>query len=327
MTPRLITALLVSLASPVGAGEFRLTLPVACDLASDCFIQQYVDHDPSPGATDFTCGALSYDGHKGTDFALPSLRAMQEGVTVTAAAAGVVAGLRDGMEDAYATSERAAEIDGRDCGNGVVLRHPDGWETQYCHMKRGSLLVRKGDRVEAGAPLGEVGLSGRTQFPHLHLSVRHNGAVIDPFRPEADVAAPGSCAQTAAADTLWASPLDYAPTGVIALGFASAVPSYDAIKAGVADQSPLPKDAPALVLWAYAYGSQPGDEMRITLTAADDTVLLENTQTLDRQQSQFFRAAGKRLRAPLSTGPYQGRVELWRDGALQDASEIAMTPR
>ncbi|KUP91222.1 M23 family metallopeptidase [Tritonibacter horizontis] len=330
MMTRLFAAVCLSLASPLGASEFRLAWPVDCRLGLDCFIQQYVDHDPGPQATDFTCGTLSYDGHKGTDIALPSLRRMDQGVTVHAAAAGVVAGLRDGMTDAYASPERSAEIDGRDCGNGVVLRHPDGWETQYCHLKQGSVLVQKGARVARGAPLGEIGLSGRTQFPHLHLSVRHDGAVVDPFHPVAGFDAAESCAAPQAptlAPALWqddASPR-YVATGVIDAGFAAQIPDYDAIKAGSADTAALPAHASALVLWAYAYGSLPGDELQLRIVAPDGTVFFHSRQTLDRQQSQYFRAGGKRVQAPLSAGTYRGHVEIWREGQLQDRDLVVLS--
>ena len=34
---------------------------------------------------------------------------------------------------------------GRNCGNGVTLDHGDGWQTQYCHMRRGSVAVKVAD--------------------------------------------------------------------------------------------------------------------------------------------------------------------------------------
>ena len=85
---------------------------------------------------------------------------------------------RDGVAD-FAPFRR-----GQDCGNGVLVDHGDGWETQYCHMKQGSVRVTSGDAVGAGAVLGQIGQSGMAAFPHLHLSVRHNADKIDPFAPE-----------------------------------------------------------------------------------------------------------------------------------------------
>src|SRR5687767_225345 len=146
----------------------QLSLPLACTPAKDCFIQQYTDVDPGPGAKDYRCGIATYEGHKGTDFRVLSVKAAQAGVPVLASAAGRVTGARDGMEDRLVvTPQDEAAIKDRECGNGVVLDHGGGWETQYCHMRRGSLKVREGQNVAAGEPLGMVGFSGSAQFAHV----------------------------------------------------------------------------------------------------------------------------------------------------------------
>lgn len=312
---RIFVALLSSLAAPVAAGDFALSWPIDCTLGETCHIQQYVDRDPGPGALDFACGPLTYDGHKGTDIALPSLSDMEIGVQVRAAASGIVVGMRDGMADRYATDAGSAEIEGRDCGNGVVLRHSEGWETQYCHMKSGSVRVKTGDRIAAGTVLGEVGLSGRTQLPHLHLSVRQNGAVVDPFQTSATAA----CGTTDGA-TLWAKPVAYTAGGFIAAGFSAEVPAYEAIKSGAATarQEAMTGASPALVLWAYAYGGREGDLVSLTIEGPGG-VLIDQKVTLKKDQAQFFRAAGKRLRSlSWPTGLYTGIARLVRDGKEVD---------
>ncbi|MBR9762471.1 MAG: peptidoglycan DD-metalloendopeptidase family protein [Rhodobacteraceae bacterium] len=289
--------------------DLRLALPLDCTPGRDCFLQNHVDHDPGPGARDFTCGPLSYDGHRGTDFALPSLAAMQAGVPVRAAAPGRVTGQRDGMIDRRYDPDEEARIDGRDCGNGVVIDHGAGWVTQYCHMRQGSVLVREGQRVETGTMLGLVGLSGRSQFPHLHLSLRKDGKDVDPFAPEG---AEGCAPQGA---PLWAEPLAYTPGGLISLGFLDAVPTFDAVRAGTADRRSLPRDAPALVLWAFAFGIREGDVLRLEIRAPDGPWTAQDV-TLERTQAQLFRATGKRLRQPLPPGLYTGRAALIRDGEV-----------
>ncbi|MGR3760043.1 M23 family metallopeptidase [Roseobacteraceae bacterium NS-SX3] len=308
-----------SLAAPAAAGDLVLDWPIDCTLGETCHIQQYVDHDPSRGAQDFQCNGLTYDGHKGTDIALPYLSDMQAGVAVRAAADGIVAGVRDSMGDRYATRDTAYDIEGRECGNGVLLRHPDGWETQYCHMKRGSIRVEKGARVTAGTVLGEVGLSGKTQFPHLHLSVRKDGAVVDPFSP----AAKGTC--SAEGEALWAEPVAYVPGGFLGAGFSTAIPEYAAIKAGEAGQATLAADAGALVYWAYAYGGRGGDRILLTVEGPGGRVF-EQEDALPKDQAQFFRAAGKRLRAAAwPPGNYTGTAVLLRDGAEVDRITRKMT--
>ncbi|MBS1301312.1 M23 family metallopeptidase [Loktanella sp. SALINAS62] len=313
----------LSLAATSAAGDFSLVQPIACTLGQDCHVQQMVDHDPTDGASDFRCGSLTYDGHKGTDFALPSLAAQAAGVSVLAAADGVVAGVRDGMPDILQTGETAPDVAGRECGNGVVIRHDDGWETQYCHLAARSISVAGGDLVSAGDPLGRVGLSGQTQFPHLHLSVRKDGQVVDPYDPDGLII----CGDPDP-DLLWSDIIPAPPGGIISVGFSDAVPSYDAIKAGTATATDLTTGSDALVLWGYLFGSQVGDIVKLTILGPDGRPVFETTDVLDRTQAQLFRAGGRRTPAGgWNPGLHTGRVELFRDGQRKAmlTSEIVLT--
>lgn len=309
---RAMVALFLSLAgAPALARDPIFDLPIACDLGTTCHIQQFVDHDSGPGASDFACGTLSYDGHKGTDFALPSLAAQSAGVDVLATAPGTVTAIRDELPDILQGTPGAPDITNLDCGNGVVVNHGDGWETQYCHMALGSIAVQPGQTVAMGTVLGQVGLSGNTQFPHLHLSVRHNGAVIDPFDPDGAI----TCGAPSTA-SLWLTRPDTPAGGAITAGFSTGVPDYADVKAGtVADT--LGTRVP-LVLWAYFFGSQAGDTVTLTITGPEGEVFT-TTDPLDRGQAQFFRAGGKR--APPSgwaTGTYTGTATLARNGTVID---------
>ncbi|MEL7100096.1 MAG: M23 family metallopeptidase [Pseudomonadota bacterium] len=295
--------------SPSFAQDLTLRSPVACDLGSDCFIQQYVDHDAGRGAKDYRCAPLSYDGHTGTDFAARTLAQMNKGVRVIASAPGTVRAIRDGMADRYYSDANAETVTGRECGNGVVLTHPGGWETQYCHLKRGSITVEQGQRVRTGQTLGLIGLSGRTQFPHVHLTVRKDGKVIDPFDPDGRI----TCGAPSA-DTLWANPPAYRPGGLLDVGFAADVPAYDAVKSGRANTQRLPSNAPALVVYGYAFGGQRGDQITLRLTGPEGEVVSQ-TASLSKNQAQFFRAAGKRLTsAAWPSGRYTGTVTMTRNG-------------
>ncbi len=318
-----IGALLLSLVTaPAVASDFTLHWPLDCRLGESCHIQQYVDHIPGPGSQDYTCQGLSYSGHKGTDIALPYLSDMQAGVTVRAAAPGVVRGLRDSMPDAYATDEHTQALKGRECGNGVVLRHDDGWETQYCHLKQGSIQVQKGQRVELGTPLGEVGLSGKTQFPHLHLSLRQNGIVVDPFAPEGRQSCDTSAETNAAASaSLWSETPPYQPGGFLGAGFAAQVPEFQAIKSGAAAATGLSTKSPALVFWAYAFGGRKGDRIRLTISGPRGVFSVHEI-ALERDQAQFFRASGKRLRREAwDYGRYTALAVLLRDDEEIDRIE------
>lgn len=306
---RALALLLTALAPPAGA--FELALPLACDLGTTCYIQQYPDHDPGPGATDFTCGALSYEGHDGTDFALPSRAAMTAGVQVLAAAPGVVKGTRDGVADF------APVIPGKECGNGVVIDHGQGWETQYCHLKEGSVQVQSGEQVETGSVLGLVGQSGMAEFPHMHLSVRQNGAELDPF-------APGAAACGATGKDLWATDLPMQPGGVISVGLTDHVPDYATIKAGLPSVD-LAETAPALVVWAFVFGTKPGDALLLSLTGPEGNVVTERV-LLEKTQAMAFRAVGKKLRATgWPAGRYSGEAVMMRGAVKLGRGEISVT--
>ncbi|MBO9478822.1 M23 family metallopeptidase [Shimia sp. R11_0] len=316
-------ALIGALAAYPAAGAPTFSTPVDCELGTSCFVQNYVDHDPGPGHQDHSCGPLSYDGHKGTDFALPSLLAMQEGVDVLAAADGIVTGTRDGMADRLFRVENSPALNGRDCGNGVVVDHGDGWVTQYCHMKQDSVAVAQGDRVRRGQPLGEIGLSGRTQFPHLHISVRHNDQVVDPYSADTSGPSPDQC--KGPHRSLWEAPLAYVPGGLIRAGFDVTIPTYEDVKSGIAGRAEIPSQAKALVLFAYAYGSRANDILELRISGPEGEIF-SHAVTLEKAQAQYFRAGGKRT--PMGgwpKGAYLGHVRILRDGKVLDHSEVPLT--
>ena len=310
---------LISLAAPAVASDFSLQLPIDCTLGDTCYIRQFVDHDPNASASDFACGPLTYDTHKGTDFALNDLSIMEAGVDVLAAAPGRVVATRDGMEDVLYTPDRAAQIEGRDCGNGLVIDHGSGWRTQYCHLKQGSVIVKKGQRVDAGAVLGEVGLSGRTEFPHLHITLRKNDQVVDPFAPE------GRRICGLPEKTLWAEAPVFQNGGIIRAGFADAPPAYDAIKAGQQSLTVFTPQSDVLAVWVHSFGAQAGDSYMIKIIGPDGAVLQKDAEQ-SRTQAQSFRFVGKR-RPPdgWASGVYSATLSLIRDGVTIDTAQITAT--
>ena len=297
-------------AMPCMAGTISLDLPVDCTLGQSCYIQNYVDRDPGPGTRDVGCGTLSYNGHKGTDFALPTVAAMRAGVKVLAAAAGTVRAVRDGEPDRAFVD--GVSVAGRECGNGIVIKDGDGWETQYCHMRDGSISVKPGQVVAAGDVLGLVGQSGKAEFPHLHLSLRHDGKTVDPFDPDMRQA----CATDIAAQELWAEPIAYVPTGVLQVGFASQPPSYDAVKQGLAPNTTLPADGPALVVWLYGFGAQTGDQIKTRITGPDGLSFAHDAE-MKKSQALFFQFFGRKTPASgWPAGRYRAQVEILRAGPV-----------
>jgi hypothetical protein len=175
--------------------------------------------------------------------------------------------------------------------------------------------------VAAGTVLGHIGLSGQTQFPHLHLSVRENGNVIDPFDPDGLI----SCGAPSG-DTLWSDDITMPPGGVISSGFAPAVPEYEDIKAGTAGAEVIAADEP-LVIWGYLFGGRAGDTLHLRIHGPEGHVMDEST-ALEKTQSQLFRAVGRRAPgAGWKSGTYTGEIQMIRDGVVLDASQTLVYVR
>ena len=95
--------------------------------------------------------------HTGIDYPAPA------GTPVLAARGGdvTVAGWLDGY------------------GYVVAIAHEHGASTLYAHLS--ALLVRDGQEVAVGQPIGRVGSTGDATGPHLHFELRVRGAAIDPI--------------------------------------------------------------------------------------------------------------------------------------------------
>lgn len=97
--------------------------------------------------------------HDGTDIAAP------QGTPIYATADGVVASA--GYMNGY--------------GNTVVIYHGNGLSTLYAHIRHGGIVVSEGQKVSAGQKIAEVGSTGRSTGPHLHLTVIKNGQKMNPL--------------------------------------------------------------------------------------------------------------------------------------------------
>ncbi len=63
-------------------------------------------------------------------------------------------------------------------GKLVKVDHGNGVETWYAHTSK--MYVKKGQKVKAGDIIAEVGSTGNSTGPHLHLEIRLNGEHINP---------------------------------------------------------------------------------------------------------------------------------------------------
>ncbi len=63
-------------------------------------------------------------------------------------------------------------------GNHIVIDHGNGVTTYYLHASK--LLVSVGDYVQQGQVIMKCGSTGWSTAPHLHFTIRINGALVDP---------------------------------------------------------------------------------------------------------------------------------------------------
>lgn len=63
-------------------------------------------------------------------------------------------------------------------GNCIMIDHGNGYKTLYGHLS--VISVSEGQSVSQGQTIGQVGSTGNSTGPHLHLEVYKNGTRIDP---------------------------------------------------------------------------------------------------------------------------------------------------
>ncbi len=292
------------------SATLKFAPPIGCTLGKDCYIFHYVDRDPSPAAVDFGCGRQTYDGHDGTDFGIPDEKAMALGVPVKAAAAGKVLRSRDGVEDRRVEDQTTkTQVEGIECGNGMVIDHGNGWETQYCHLRKGSVVVKSGTQVEKGTVLGMVGESGLASFPHVHLTIRYQGKAIDPF---VGIDSQSGC--KVARNPLWDLPLNYVPTGLIRAGFSTQAPDMNAVWQGKFAETVLPVNSPAILFWVQAFGVLQGDREYYKLLGPNGQIIGENTNEIKSSNRAWLSYVGKRNRgnSTLTPGIWRAQYQLKR---------------
>lgn len=97
--------------------------------------------------------------------------AFHEGLDISVALGAVVVAPADGV----------VVFADRESGFGKVLRinHGYGFTTLYAHLDR--FLVKEGDRITRGQQIAKVGMTGRTNGPHLHYEVWKDGVKQNPL--------------------------------------------------------------------------------------------------------------------------------------------------
>ena len=328
-------SVLLSFSFSYAKDEVKLGLPLTCDWRQDCWIVNFVDLDSTPARKNYFCEHHTYDGHRGTDFAIRDMVEMGRGITVKAASGGVVSSIRDGMPDINVRIVGKEAVKGRECGNGVVIEHGEGWETKYCHLRYGSILVEAGQIVKKGESIGFVGQSGFTEFPHLHFSVKHNGRTIDPFTnlsPSSDV---GHCTDNlpiTVVNSLWDDDISFFkvqdPTAITNLGFSHVAPTPSATRAGLYKNIVVNPNAPILALWADILWVEQGDIISLQILKPNGKYLLKREVVQNQKKARRWIFAGKKLKGSRwERGTYIGRISLTRNANSANPKILSLDVR
>lgn len=123
---------------------------------------------PTPGCHRIT----SLWGVRGNPFDLSKPRECHSGLDIGCPTGTPVVAVDDGVVI-------RSDFKGRIEGGFVAIRHPDGYRSYYMHLS--ALHVDVGEGIRAGQQIGEVGSTGRSTGPHLHLQFMDpDGRSIDP---------------------------------------------------------------------------------------------------------------------------------------------------
>ncbi len=108
------------------------------------------------------CKWRCYSGHNGTDF----INYQNRYGDVLACEDGVIVGR------GYAS----------DMGYYYFIRHSEDYELDYMHMKVLGYFPA-GTKVTKGQVIGQIGSTGRSSTPHIHIAVWYKGTRVDPCSP------------------------------------------------------------------------------------------------------------------------------------------------
>ena len=293
----------------------RLGLPIDCTVGENCWVMNYVDYGADDDLrTDSACQKRTYDTHKGTDFMILDETAMNKGVPVLSAMDGTVLRVRDGEEDSWKTPEELALIQEqrKECGNAIMIEHANNVQSIYCHLRKNSISVKSGDIVKKGDSIGLVGLSGFTEFPHIHLGIIKNGKIIDPMTGKHTAQTCGLTGQT-----IWDKDLElnYQPFTIKTSGFSSEIPALENLKKDASSPNNLTNDLDQLTFWTILLGVQENDLITIEVKDPNGHIFAERSISQDKDRSRQFYFIGKNLKdkPPLAEGVYTGTVRVTRE--------------
>lgn len=173
--------------NPKHVEAFSEILASAVDKAFEVYSSKIAEHEPDAPVTS-TAGLNLYGDkravltspfgprgsgfHKGVDFSLlgnPTIYCVLDGTVYRAGGSAPNTG------DCVVGDSSC----GGGWGNFVSIDTAKG-RIRYCHLQAGSILVRPGQKIKAGQPLGKEGNTGNSRGDHTHLEVETSRGKVNP---------------------------------------------------------------------------------------------------------------------------------------------------
>lgn len=263
----------------------------------------YLDLDDSAAVQDFECGTIGYDGHRGIDVSIADFLEQEKGYWILAVEDGVVRQTFDGNFD----RRTVAAVD---TPNYVDILHADGTVSRYLHFKKNTVAVRPGDTVKRGQALGQVGSSGFSSAPHLHIEFFDplTGELYDPYS--------GSCQSE---PSMWESQPDYlldTPAELIKMGVTLEPVNRENLLAGPRRVVRIEDTGARIVnLWTTVSNFAPTDQFRIVMQPTSGVTWYDFTWSPPASYawSWWF----WNLQLPANTHHGSWRAQVYLNGVLQ----------
>lgn len=291
-----------------------MAFPLVCEPGQSCWIINYPDINGEDGkAQDYTCGPGATDGDSFLRLGLSDVQTISLSPFVLAAQNGVVKDASDGVADRVIASRAQLPTGTANCGNGIVIDHGMGLQTAYCHLRKGSLKVKKGDRVVKGQVIATAGQSGLASWPQLGFAILKSGYMVDPVTGNTTQEGCGFKERPVIA--LPPLFMSYQPAAIVTMGFSIDPVTREQMAIGKAPRfAVMNREERTINLWAMALGIHTGDEVEIRIRDPRGRTF----------QNQTFVADADYERLPINVSRARGYVG-WRQGTYVGEVKVTRT--
>ncbi len=302
------------LIAEVTAGE--LLFPLDCQLGTNCWLSSLPRHYFKDRQLDFRCGPLTKNNNLGTEFIIKDMQQMMEGVDVIAPISGQVTAKQDGHEDTLSLGSDS-------CGNMITIANEHLIVT-FCHLKNTSVRLSKGDKVNAGEVVGQVGSSGYVDHPKLFMKLEmiadDDGKVrdLDPFYGrQLDCGLPP--------ESLWDKGdfMDFNARAGIVFNYGFA---FDNITAHIITNGEHKKNIPAnpgtFIAFVEMLSVNKGDIVNISITDSSGSVIASRKHEFGKFQTRYLLYVEKNLRQQKIRGSFELKIKYQHyDGKEEEFTE------